>query len=133
MATLMDDGSAVLSPLECGLIVIAEADIRSWWSRNSLRHPDLLPTLAVMRSSAAGAALASPPTRGVVPVVPNLARGGSEGALSVHEVAEMLKVSDRAVVKALHSGRLSGCQDGSRRWVVEATSVDLLMRSRAAA
>jgi len=134
MAALLEDGSVLLSPLECGLIVLAESDIRAWWRRNALWHPDLLPVLAVMRASAASAALASPPTRGAMPVVPNLAPAGSEGALSVHEASEMLKVSDRAVVKALHAGRLSGRQvDGSRRWAIEAASVEALMRSREAA
>jgi len=135
MAAILEDGSVLLSPLECGLIVIAETAVRKWWSRNALWHPDLLPVLAVMRSSAAGAALVSPPHRGIVPVVPNLlAPAGTEGAVSVHEASEMLKMSDRAVVKALHAGRLSGRQvDGSRRWAIEADSVEALMRRRAAA
>jgi len=134
MAALLEDGSVLLTPLDCGLICLTEDDIRAWWRRNALIHPGLLPVLAVMRSSAARAALASPPTRGAMPVVPNLAPAGTEGAVSVHEASEMLKVSDRAVVKALHAGRLSGRQvDGSRRWAIEAASVEALMRSREAA
>ena len=128
MAALLEDGSVLLSPMDCGLIVIAEAGLRAWWSRNALWHPDLLPVLAVMRSSAASAALASPPHRGIVPVVPKVAGSGSEAAesvVTVHEAAMRLQISERAVVKAVHSGRLSGRQaDGSRRWEITTESVD---------
>lgn len=129
MAALLEDGSVLLSPLECGLIVIAETGVREWWSRNALWHPDLLPVLAVMRSSAASAALASPPTRGVVPVVPKVAATGSEGTqsvMTVHEAAMRLQISERAVVKAISKGHLKGGRqiDGSRRWEITTESVD---------
>ena len=127
MAALLEDGSVLLTPLDCGLICLTEDDIRAWWRRNAFWHPGLLPVLAVMRSSAANAALVSPPHRGVVPVVPNLARSGSEEALSmmtVHEAAMRLQISERAVVKAISKGHLDGRQiDGSRRWEITSASV----------
>ena len=45
--------------------------------------------------------------------------------VTVHEAAERLKVSERAVVKAIHSGRLCGRRVGSgARWEITTESVD---------
>jgi excisionase family DNA binding protein len=127
MAALLEDGSVLLTPLDCGLIVIAESGIREWWNRNALIHPDLLPLLAVMRSSAASAALASPPHRGAVPVVSKVAALGfvtSELVVTVKEAAERLGISEQAVTKAIREGRLSGSRVGRGPWEIGAGSVD---------
>jgi len=133
MAALLEDGSVLLSPLDCGLIVIAETGIREWWSRNSVWHPDLLPTLAVMRSSAARAALASPPHRGVVPVVSSVAALGFVGSgsvVTVKEASERLQVSEQAVRKAVREGRLSGSRTGSGAWEIDIRSLDAYVPRR---
>jgi excisionase family DNA binding protein len=81
----------------------------------------------MLREVASEARLARPAHRGVV-VVPRVAASGSEGTqsvLTVRDAAERLKVSERAVVKAIHSGRLSGRRVGSgARWEITTESVD---------
>ena len=127
MAVLAPDGTVSLSPRECALLVFCELEIVARWRRDGIDPPDLLSALAVMREAAAKARLARPAHRGVVPVVPKVAALGSEAAesvLTVRDAAERLKVSERAVVKAIHSGRLCGRRVGSgARWEIAADSV----------
>jgi excisionase family DNA binding protein len=127
MAVLSADGTVSLSPRECALLVFAESEIVARWRRDGIDPPDLVVVLSMMREAAAKARLARPAHRGVV-VVPRVASVGSEGTqsvMTVHEAAERLKVSERAVVKAIHSGRLAGRRVGSgARWEITTESVD---------
>ena len=126
MAALLPDGTVNLSPRECALLVFAEAEIVARWRRDGIDPPDLAVVLAVMREAAAKARLARPAHRGAVPV-PRVAPAGSEAAqsvLTVHEAAERLGITERAVTKAISKGHLDGRQiDGSRRWEITSASV----------
>lgn len=127
MSVLGPDGTVNLTARECALLVFAEAEIVARWRRDGIDPPDLAAVLAVMREAAARARLARPAHRGVV-LVPIVAVSGSEAAesvVTVRDAAERLKVSERAVVKAIHSGRLAGRRVGSgARWEITAESVD---------
>ena len=126
MSVLVPDGTVSLSPRECALLVFCESEIVARWRRDGIDPPDLAVVLGVMREAAARARLARPAHRGVV-VVPRVAPAGSEAAesvLTVRDAAERLRVSERAVVKAIHSGRLCGRRVGSgARWEITAESV----------
>jgi excisionase family DNA binding protein len=127
VSVLEPDGTVNLTPRECALLVFAESEIVARWRRDGMESPELLAALRVMREAAAVRGLARPAHRGVV-VVPKVAALGSEAAesvLTVRDAAERLKVSERAVVKAIHSGRLCGRRVGSgARWEITAESVD---------
>jgi excisionase family DNA binding protein len=127
MAVLAPDGTVSLSPRECALLVFAESEIVARWRRDGIDPPDLAVVLGVMREAAAKARLARPAHRGAV-LVPRVAPVGSEGTqsvMTVRDAAERLRVSERAVVKAIHSGRLCGRRVGSgARWEITAESVD---------
>jgi excisionase family DNA binding protein len=127
VSAIAPDGTVNLSPRECALLVFAESEIVGRWRRDGIDPPDLAVVLSVMREAAARARLARPAHRGVV-VVPRVVASGSEGTqsvMTVRDAAERLKVSERAVVKAIHSGRLAGRRVGSgARWEITTESVD---------
>ena len=127
MAALLPDGTVNLTARECALLVHVERDVLMGWRRDGIDPPDLAVVLSMMRESAAKARLARPAHRGAVSV-PRVASVGSEGTQSVvtvHEAADQLGITERAVTKAISKGHLDGRQVGrSARWVIVAGSVD---------
>jgi excisionase family DNA binding protein len=124
--------AAVITATLCGYLVRSEQDILAGWRRDGLAPPaDLVDALATWRAIAVDARLAArsrTPELAGSGLVPELGAGGSGAAVSwvtAKEAAERLRISERAVTKAIQQGRLSGRRiAGGSRWEVTDASVD---------
>lgn len=134
MSVRLPGGLLVLTALECAGFAHVRAELLAGWRRDGIVPPQLVEALASMRAVADEAALGfpAPPGRrgsgggsGAGPKMDCAGSAAPELMLTVRQAAEVAKVSERCIRKAIYSGRLVGRRvgDGSR-WSVTAASVD---------
>ena len=139
MSVLLPGGLIVLDAGESALFAKAKVAraIVAAWNDDGIVPPGLVSVLAMMREAASEAGMARPGRRGSgggSEVGPKMDGGGSAASelmLTVHEAAEVAKVSERCIRKAIYSGRLAARRvGGGTRWVVTAASVEAYSQRR---
>lgn len=107
MAVILPGGLLVLTVQESAFCVHAGRDLIACFDRDGLVPPEVTDMLARMREVAAEAGLARPAHRGsgggsvLGPKMDGASSAASELMLTVHAAAEVAKVSERSIRKAI--------------------------------